>query len=407
VLAVTEAAHRRLHHAIGWLDEHVIRLIGRFADAMTVDERSCAASPSRWSRSSTPTTPTRSSARSSGPARLRLEPNAAQRAVLGQLQVVVGIVGAWARHEARAALEGRLPGLARIEEVLRRRRAVQGDGEELLAGLLGLDLRPDRRDRRRALRRDRDRRARHRGLERRSHTRRTCPTRPSSPTRAAGSHAASTRSTCPTTSRRCSGDSVLPRPRRAQRSALRARRTRMTLRVPERSPCATVPRPDEACAHRAGVSRNARIASTRGTPVDGLWNRATTRSPRDLPCADSAGVPREPHPTHRPVLHSTSTPGTPVVHRRCGELARDSGLKRRRFPPVEVPRGPGRIPRGRGCAPDPLGILRVRGHALGVRRTCASGRSTVHRAFTRPTPPAPYPRPDAIASIARGTEGEA
>jgi uncharacterized protein (DUF2342 family) len=75
-------------------------------------------------------------------ARLRLEPNAAQRAVLDQLQVLTGLVGAWARHEASATLEGRLPGLARIEEVLRRRRAVQGDGEELLAGLLGLDLRP-------------------------------------------------------------------------------------------------------------------------------------------------------------------------------------------------------------------------------------------------------------------------
>jgi uncharacterized protein (DUF2342 family) len=75
--------------------------------------------------------------------RLRPEPNDAQRAILSQLQLVVGLVGAWARHEARATLEGRLPGLARIEEVLRRRRAVEGDGEALLAGLLGLDLRPD------------------------------------------------------------------------------------------------------------------------------------------------------------------------------------------------------------------------------------------------------------------------
>jgi hypothetical protein len=56
---------------------------------------------------------------------------------------VVCLVGAWARHEAARAAEGRLPSLGRIEEVLRRRRATRGDGEELLASLLGLDLKPD------------------------------------------------------------------------------------------------------------------------------------------------------------------------------------------------------------------------------------------------------------------------
>jgi putative hydrolase len=142
VLAVTEAAHRRLHHAIGWLDEHLIRLIGRFAEAMTVDEsqlRGLAEQMEQQLDTDDPDAFRRALERA---ARLRLEPNEAQRAVLGQLQVVVGLVGAWARHEASTTLEGRLPGLARIEEVLRRRRAVEGDGEELLAGLLGLDLRP-------------------------------------------------------------------------------------------------------------------------------------------------------------------------------------------------------------------------------------------------------------------------
>jgi putative hydrolase len=143
VLAVTEATHRRLHHAIGWLDEHVIRLIGRFAAAMTVDESQLRGLAEQMEQQLDPDDPDAFRRALERAGRLRLEPNAAQRAILGQLQVVVGIVGAWARHEARVTLEGRLPGLARIEEVLRRRRAVQGDGEELLAGLLGLDLRPD------------------------------------------------------------------------------------------------------------------------------------------------------------------------------------------------------------------------------------------------------------------------
>jgi putative hydrolase len=143
VLAVTEAAHRRLHHAIGWLDEHVIRLIGRFADAMTVDESQLRGLAEQMEQEIDPDDPDAFQRAIERAGRLRLEPNEAQRAILSQLQVVVGLVGAWARHEARAAVADRLPSLTRIEEVLRRRRAVQGDGEALLAGLLGLDLRPD------------------------------------------------------------------------------------------------------------------------------------------------------------------------------------------------------------------------------------------------------------------------
>jgi len=143
VLAVTEAAHRRLHHAIGWLDEHLVRLIGRFAGAMTVDESQLRGLAEQMEQQLDPDDPESFRRALERAGRLRPEPNEAQRAILGQLQVVVGLVGAWARHEARATLAGRLPGLARIEEVLRRRRAVEGDGEELLAGLLGLDLRPD------------------------------------------------------------------------------------------------------------------------------------------------------------------------------------------------------------------------------------------------------------------------
>ena len=143
VLAVTEAAHRRLHHAIGWLDAHVTTLIGRFAAAMTVDEEQLRGLAEQMEQELDPDDPDAFQRALARAARLRLEPNAQQRPILTQLQVVVGLVGAWARHEARTTLEGRLPGLGRIEEVLRRRRAVQGDGEELLAGLLGLDLRPD------------------------------------------------------------------------------------------------------------------------------------------------------------------------------------------------------------------------------------------------------------------------
>lgn len=144
VVAITEAANRRLHHAIGWLDDHVLRLIGRFAAAMTVDASKLRDLAEQMEQELDPDDPDSFQRALTRAGQLRLEPNDAQRAILAQLQVVVGIVDAWARLEAREAVAGRLPGLARIEEVLRRRRAVQGDGEALLAGLLGLDLKhPD------------------------------------------------------------------------------------------------------------------------------------------------------------------------------------------------------------------------------------------------------------------------
>ena len=142
MVAVTEVAQRRLHHAVGWLDSHMESLIERFADAMTVDEEQLRRVAEQVQEDLDPDDPEGFGRALERAARLRLEPNAAQRALLSQLQTIVGLVGAWARHEARVAVAGRLPSIDRIEEVLRRRRATRGDGEELLAGLLGLDLQP-------------------------------------------------------------------------------------------------------------------------------------------------------------------------------------------------------------------------------------------------------------------------
>jgi putative hydrolase len=142
MLAVTEVAHRRLHHAVGWLDTHMESLVARFASAMTVDEEQLRRVAEQVQEDLDPDDPEGFGRALERAARLRLEPNDAQRVVLSQLQTIVGLVGAWARYEARVAVAGRLPSIGRIEEVLRRRRATRGDGEELLAGLLGLDLQP-------------------------------------------------------------------------------------------------------------------------------------------------------------------------------------------------------------------------------------------------------------------------
>jgi putative hydrolase len=142
VLAVTEGAHRRLHHAVMWLDGHLDALVARFATLIEIDEERMRTVAEAVQQDLDPDDPTSFARAIDRAGRLRMQPSAAQQPVLARLQVVTGLVGAWARHEARTALADRVPGLDRIEEVLRRRRATQGDGEERLAGLLGLDLTP-------------------------------------------------------------------------------------------------------------------------------------------------------------------------------------------------------------------------------------------------------------------------
>jgi putative hydrolase len=141
-LAVDEAAHRRLYHAIDWLEPHLHGLVRTFAAGTDLDVDRLRSVAEELVAGVDPDDPEQLRAAMEQAARMRVEPTPAQRRVLEQLQGVVCLVGAWARYEAAAATRERLPSLGRIAEVLRRRRATRGDGEELLAGLLGLDLKP-------------------------------------------------------------------------------------------------------------------------------------------------------------------------------------------------------------------------------------------------------------------------
>ena len=143
VLALTEAAHRRLYHAIPWLEAHISSLVGRFAAGTVVDAERMREVAEEMTFGIDPEDPDALREAMERAASFRLTPTAEQERVLARLQGVVCLVGAWARHEVARAVEGRLPNFARIQEVLRRRRVARGDGEELLATLLGLDLKPD------------------------------------------------------------------------------------------------------------------------------------------------------------------------------------------------------------------------------------------------------------------------
>jgi putative hydrolase len=142
-LALTEAAHRRLFHAVPWLEAHVQSLVARFAAGTTVDAQRMRELSEELLLGVDPEDPDSLRQAMERAGNFHLEPTDDQRRVLARLQTVVCLVGAWARREADRAAGDRLPARGRIEEVLRRRRATRGDGEELLASLLGLDLKPD------------------------------------------------------------------------------------------------------------------------------------------------------------------------------------------------------------------------------------------------------------------------
>ncbi len=142
VLALHEAAHRRLYHAVPWLEAHVSSLVARFAAGTVVDAERMREVAEELTLGLDPEDEDALSAAMERAASFRLTPTEDQQRVLDRLQGVVCLVGAWARHEVARAVEGRLPSFGRIQEVLRRRRVARGDGEQLLESLLGLDLKP-------------------------------------------------------------------------------------------------------------------------------------------------------------------------------------------------------------------------------------------------------------------------
>lgn len=140
-LALHESAHRRLFHAVPWLEAHVHGLIAQFANGTVIDPQQFQGLAEELMLGVDPEDPASLEDAMERAAAFRLEPTPEQQRVLARLQGVVALVQAWARHEVARAATGRLTQLDRIDEVLRRRRATVGDGEALLAQLLGLDLR--------------------------------------------------------------------------------------------------------------------------------------------------------------------------------------------------------------------------------------------------------------------------
>jgi putative hydrolase len=67
-----------------------------------------------------------------------------QQAALARLETALALVEGWVDEVTMAAVAGRLPAAASLQEATRRRRASGGPAEQTFAALVGLELRPRR-----------------------------------------------------------------------------------------------------------------------------------------------------------------------------------------------------------------------------------------------------------------------
>lgn len=139
-LGLRESIHRRMFAGVPWLPDVVTELVERFAteadfDPTALFERFQGAGLD-------PSDPAAMQKALEDPHAFQIEPTAAQRGVLEQLQAVIAFGEGYAGTVVRAAAENRLTALPRIEETMTRRRAEKGPGEQFLESLVGLDLKP-------------------------------------------------------------------------------------------------------------------------------------------------------------------------------------------------------------------------------------------------------------------------
>ncbi|MCK6081016.1 zinc-dependent metalloprotease [Microbacterium sp. EYE_5] len=137
-LATRELAHARLFRHARWLRLHVISQITDFARGVHVDTDALEELASRFD----PSSPDELRAAIESGALLP-QRSEAQVAALTRLENLLATIEGWV-DVVTADATSRLPAADRIAEAVRRRRAVGGPGEQAMASLVGLELRPRR-----------------------------------------------------------------------------------------------------------------------------------------------------------------------------------------------------------------------------------------------------------------------
>ncbi len=138
-LALREAAHARLFTHVSWLRGHLLGTVAAYARGIAIDTDALEEAV----RSIDPTDPSAlQEALSGGVFAIATTPE--QTAALERLETALALVEGWVDEVTAQAAGARLPHTTSLRETMRRRRAAGGPAEDIMATLVGLELRPRR-----------------------------------------------------------------------------------------------------------------------------------------------------------------------------------------------------------------------------------------------------------------------
>src|SRR4051812_2138196 len=138
-LALREAAHQRLFSHVPWLSAHLVAAVEDFGRGTSIDIEGIEAKISGID----PMNPAAlQEALTDGLFEPQKTPT--QQAALVRLETMLALVEGWVDEVVSQATIDRMPNAARLQEIVRRRRASGGPAESAFAALVGLELRPRR-----------------------------------------------------------------------------------------------------------------------------------------------------------------------------------------------------------------------------------------------------------------------
>jgi putative hydrolase len=138
-LALREAAHQRLFAHVPWLGAHLTAAVEDFGRGTTIDIAGMEAKIAGID----PMNPAALQEALEG-GLFEPQKTPTQRAALVRLETMLALVEGWVDEVVAQATTGRMPNAAKLQEIIRRRRAAGGPAEDAFAALVGLELRPRR-----------------------------------------------------------------------------------------------------------------------------------------------------------------------------------------------------------------------------------------------------------------------
>ena len=138
-LALREVAHQRLFAHVAWLGPTLRGAVAEYAAGIGLD----SSAMEEALRDIDMTNPANlQDALASGV--LAPQDTPEQKAALARLETLLALVEGWVDHVVSAAIGDRLPTAGKLQEAVRRRRAVGGPAEKTFQTLVGLEMRPRR-----------------------------------------------------------------------------------------------------------------------------------------------------------------------------------------------------------------------------------------------------------------------